>query len=116
VVLPAFVGPGKLAPTTVLDPRPAREDQVALEAATRVARDAGVEADVVIVSGDPADEIVVYADTIDAGLIVVGSRGHNAVTSALVGSVSRGVLHEARRPVLVARSAATPKSLAHVPG
>jgi len=53
--------------------------------------------------GDTVDELVAYADTIDADLIVVGSRGHGAIASAVVGSVSRGVLHEARRPVLVVR-------------
>jgi nucleotide-binding universal stress UspA family protein len=116
VVPPAFVRPGRLAPATLLDPRPYREDAIALGAAADVAREAGVEADVVVVRGDPADEIVVYADTIDADLIIVGSRGHKAVASALLGSVSRGVLREARRPVLVARGAARPKNLAHVPG
>ena len=69
----------------------------------KLAREAGVDAEVVIVAGHAADEIVAYADTIDADLIVMGSRGRGAVTSALLGSVSHGVLHEARRPVLVAR-------------
>jgi nucleotide-binding universal stress UspA family protein len=117
VVAPAFARPGRLAAATLLHPRPYREDELALGAAEDVAREAGVEADVVIVSGAAADEIVSYADTIDADLIVVGSRGHNAVTTVLIGSVSRGVLREARRPVLVARSTATPKTpIAHVPG
>lgn len=117
VVAPAFARPGRLAAATLLNPRPYREDEVALKAAAALACEAGVEADVVVVSGDPADEIVSYADTIDADLIVVGSRGHNAVTTVLIGSVSRGVLREARRPVLVARSTATPKTpIAHVPG
>jgi nucleotide-binding universal stress UspA family protein len=60
-----------------------------------------------LLRGDPVDEIVAYADTVDADLIVVGSRGHGAVASALLGSVSRGILREARRPVLVVRGAAS---------
>ena len=38
-----------------------------------------------LLRGDPADEIVAYADTVDADLIVVGSRGHGAVTSVAAG-------------------------------
>jgi nucleotide-binding universal stress UspA family protein len=53
--------------------------------------------------GDPAKKIVELADSIGADLIVVGSHGHGAISSALLGSVSRGILHRARRPVLVVR-------------
>ena len=38
-------------------------------------------------------------------LAAVGSRGHGAIASALIGSVSRAALHESRRPVLIARGA-----------
>jgi nucleotide-binding universal stress UspA family protein len=78
-------------------------DRGPLDAAERRADERGVEAETKLLVGDPADELVAYADSIDADLIVVGSRGHGAIASALLGSVSRGVLHEARRPVLVAR-------------
>lgn len=85
---------------------PAADDAIALVAAAELARETGVDADVVVVSGDATNEIVAYADTIDADLIVVGSRGRNAVKGALLGSVSHGVLHEARRPVLIVRPSA----------
>jgi nucleotide-binding universal stress UspA family protein len=74
-----------------------------LEEARTLAAKRGIEAETVMLRGDTVDELVAYADTLDAELIVVGSRGHGAIASAMIGSVSRGVLHEARRPVLVVR-------------
>jgi nucleotide-binding universal stress UspA family protein len=56
-----------------------------------------------VVAGVPADEIVTYADNHDVDVIVLGSRGRGSVASALLGSVSQAVLHDAHRPVLVVR-------------
>ena len=81
-------------------------DTELLEDARARAEEAGVSAHTRLLRGDPADEIVAYADNVDAGLIVVGSRGYGAVASALLGSVSRAILREARCPVLVVRGAA----------
>jgi nucleotide-binding universal stress UspA family protein len=80
-------------------------DRAPLEEAAEIALQHGVKARTQLLQGLPVDEIVTYADTIDADLIVIGSRGHGAFLNALLGSVSRGVLHEARRPVLVVRAA-----------
>jgi len=79
------------------------DDRVPLEEASMLAAEKGVSARTELLTGDPVDEIVAFADSIDADLIVVGSRGHGTVASAFLGSVSQGVLHETRRPVLIFR-------------
>jgi nucleotide-binding universal stress UspA family protein len=81
-------------------------DRAALTEAASLSEERGVHARTELLTGDPSDEIVAYADSIDADLIVVGSRGHGVIASALLGSISRGVLRETRRPVLVVRGAA----------
>jgi nucleotide-binding universal stress UspA family protein len=82
-----------------------------LSDARALAEERGIDVRTQMLRGEIADEIVAYADTIDADLIVVGSRGHGALASALLGSVSRGVLHEARRPVLVVRGTRLPAAV-----
>jgi nucleotide-binding universal stress UspA family protein len=86
---------------------PSAYDRVALDDASTIAEELGISARTELLTGNPVDEIVAYADSITADVIVVGSRGHGAVASALLGSISQGVLHEARRPVLVVRRAQT---------
>jgi nucleotide-binding universal stress UspA family protein len=78
---------------------------LALEEAERLAAEHGVPVASEVLAGDPASEIVTYADNHGVDLIVVGSRGRGTVASALLGSVSQAVLHDARRPVLVVRGA-----------
>ena len=83
-------------------------DRTLLENAAAVAAEHGVVATTVLLRGDTVDEIVAYADSHDADLIVVGSRGHGAIAGALLGSVSLGILGESKRPVLIVRAATVP--------
>ena len=84
-------------------------DEHILDDAQAVAESEGVPAGTALLRGDPVVEIAGHADAVDADLIVVGSRGHGAFTSGLLGSVSRGILGRWKRPVLVVRAAAVPE-------
>jgi nucleotide-binding universal stress UspA family protein len=86
---------------------PSIEERDLLEDAAVRAEEHDVVATTVLLAGDTVDEIVAYADSHDVDLIVVGSRGHGAIANALLGSVSRGVLAESRRPTLVVRGDAS---------
>jgi nucleotide-binding universal stress UspA family protein len=66
--------------------------------ATRL-RESGVDVETAIRQGDPADEILRYAEDIDAGLITMGTR-RGDYTNNLMGSVSQEVVARASAPVL----------------
>jgi len=53
--------------------------------------------------GRADEEIVELAQSIDAGLIVLGSRGQGRLRRALVGSVSESVVRHAHCPVTIVR-------------
>ena len=55
-------------------------------------------------TGYPADEIVGYAKSIDASLLVVGSRGFGDFKSLLLGSTSHRVSHLAPCDVLIVKT------------
>lgn len=84
------------------------ESETALAAAEEAAKEAGVAYALERISGEAVDTIVAVADAKDADLIVVGSRGLGPVKAALLGSVSRGVLDDAQRPVLIVKAEKVP--------
>jgi nucleotide-binding universal stress UspA family protein len=79
-------------------------DSECLVRAEELADEAGVWTKTNLLRGDVVNEIVALGDNLAVDLIVVGSRGHGALANALLGSVSRGVLAESRRPVAVVRA------------
>ena len=58
-----------------------------------------VQVDIQVVRQSPARALLAAGK--DASMIVVGTRGHGQVMSALLGSVSNAVLHKATVPVVV---------------
>jgi nucleotide-binding universal stress UspA family protein len=71
----------------------------------RVARAGGLRAEplAVISAGPVSTTLLEAADRVDAATIVMGSRGLTGLRSILLGSVSRAVLHETKRPTLIVR-------------
>jgi len=57
-----------------------------------------------LATGDASREIVHLAEDLDAGLVVMGSRGRGGIRRALMGSVSDAVVRHAHCPVLVVRA------------
>ncbi len=53
--------------------------------------------------GRADEEIVIVAEEIGAGLIVMGSRGHGRLRRALLGSVTDAVVRHAHCPVTIVR-------------
>lgn len=77
--------------------------RAALGRAAQEAERLGVPYDTEILEGDPATCIAETACAREADLVVVGSRGHGALTSALIGSVSRALMSRCRVPVMIVR-------------
>jgi nucleotide-binding universal stress UspA family protein len=71
------------------------------EAGAKLAGEHGFEAQARVAEDKPWSAIVRTADEVDARIVVVGSRGLSRAESALLGSVSHGVVHHCTRPVLV---------------
>ncbi len=86
-----------------LDAAAEREAAAQAQEGAEAAQAAGFEAEPLAHREDGAAwaATVALADQLDAAAIVVGSRGLSGVRSALLGSFSRGVVHNAHRPVLV---------------
>ncbi|MCK9444373.1 MAG: universal stress protein [Tissierellaceae bacterium] len=56
-----------------------------------------------VLSGDVAKEIIEYAENNQCDLIVMGSRGLNTFSRAMLGSISNKVLNHAEKSILIVR-------------
>jgi nucleotide-binding universal stress UspA family protein len=94
------VMPGR-APVAPWDDRPVHAEE--LEEAQTILRSQGLEPTLIEPTGDPARTIERIAVEGDYDMIVVGSRGLNAVSRFLQGSISEHVATHAVATVVVAR-------------
>lgn len=104
--LPPFVGAGFALPA---EPSAAADEQLLadlramLDEAALPLRTADRQVEVRIVRGRPASALLDEAIAMRPDLLVAGSRGHGALASMLIGSVSAELVDHAPCPVLVAR-------------
>lgn len=80
-----------------------RRGRDAVRRIERMARAHGLDVETTIREGDPADEILVYADEIDASIIVAGTHGRSGVKRRLIGSVAENLVRHADCPVMTVR-------------
>lgn len=73
------------------------------EQAEQIKTKAGIEVQAHLRFGTPGREIVELGEELDAGLVILGSRGLGGIRRAQMGSVSDVVLRHAHSPVLVVR-------------
>jgi nucleotide-binding universal stress UspA family protein len=82
-----------------------REDvNVTLEAASTIAKEAGVAVQAHPREGEPADAILDVAEETSADLIVVGNKGMTGAKRFLLGSVPNKVSHHAPCGVYIVRT------------
>lgn len=67
----------------------------------------GVRCEHHYLEGDPADEVLRYADEGGFDLIVVGSHGRTGLSRMLMGSVAEEIVRRAECPVLVVKHASS---------
>ncbi|MEF2967822.1 universal stress protein [Paenibacillus sp. M1] len=74
-----------------------------VEEAKKRLEEAGVEANVEMIQGAPAESILDYVKEHGNDVIVIGSRGLGGIREFVLGSVSHNVVQHARIPVLVVK-------------
>ena len=74
---------------------------------------AGLDAEAVLASGDPADEIVAAAEREKCDLIAMATHGHRFIGDLIRGSVANTVRHKSLVPVLMVRGQGPAKAKEH---
>jgi nucleotide-binding universal stress UspA family protein len=79
------------------------EGEEAIAYVENAGRAENVEIESVILEGNPANEIVDFAEKNDIELIVMGSHGKTGIQRFLIGSVAENVVRHSKKSVLVVK-------------
>jgi nucleotide-binding universal stress UspA family protein len=100
-----YVSPPVLLPPTVyaatIEHIRQAEDAHAKEVLGAAAKTVSVECDQVHLQGPPAEMIADYARNERVWGVVIGAKGHNALSRVLLGSVAERLMHICPKPVLL---------------
>ena len=99
---PDFIGYG-VGPQTVRDSvsEEFHKEHALIQELAESLRQKSLDVKGLLIQGSTVEAILKQADKLKAQMIVMGSHGRGAIYKMLVGSVSEGVLHGAKCPVLV---------------
>lgn len=73
----------------------------AVDGLAAAGRELGLSVQTEVRRGSPPDELVTFADAVDARLVVLGSRGRGGVEDRFLGSTAARVLRRSSRPMLI---------------
>jgi nucleotide-binding universal stress UspA family protein len=85
------------------NPRLVKFTQIVMSRIKTEAGDEGVDARTLLESGPPLDSILLEADRIKAGAIIISPTNKTAVDKFMIGSVSEGLLKAAKCPVIIVK-------------
>ena len=74
-----------------------------LEPAAARCREAGVAFELEVGLGDPVNTLNDIVERFQCDAVIMGAKGHGAMSSALLGSVSQRMTHDARVPVTIVK-------------
>lgn len=74
-----------------------------MEPVVQLAKEAGVEAEITMLKGNPSHEIIQYVNHGKVDQLVLGSRGLNTFQEMILGSVSHKVMKHVGCPVTIVK-------------
>ena len=78
------------------------ESKKVFERVEAESREFGVTYESVVVRGHHVASIIIeYADQHDVDIIIIGSRGHGKIKTAIMGSVAHNIFHHTGKPMLI---------------
>jgi universal stress protein A len=98
-----------IGPLHLRDSEEMQIDRAYIESVSAALEADGLDADAVLASGDPANEIVEAAEREKCDLIAMATHGHRFIGDVIRGSVANVVRHKSLVPVLMVRGNPAPK-------